>query len=520
MRLILSPIALEHVINVQIVNGNADLSYTRLYPSNPVLTLCGDAVERGLICTTDGKKLSTNPGALVVVNNTSNLAVTPSITISNQAPLTFTITAEAEGFLSNTKLITIRALDSLQYITIPLLEVAKLPEGISFKDREYELASDGTPKNTITATVPNTGTTSTDPTAATLSIGSTTVFRDANNTPIPPTELLKIQQLYVAPESDAAIRNFPSGLNGTNTTGEELIFNLGAAVDISMSIAAKEVKTFSTPVSVTLTLPDDLINPNTQQGIKNGDIIPIWSKDKGCSSVWKEEGSSTISQDGTTGAFKATMAISHLSVWMLAYDKQECPSDLKIIYNATTSYKSIVYFKIKFLGGTEQLITESIRELNNGDEFTLALPEGTNTRIEMYSGSTSKGELLDSKTLSPCQSSVTLTNNKISTYPTLNFDLATNCQNGIFRYSGPILYKASTELLWQAFTEAIDGKLTTKLLEFGKVYDFKIVYKGKEYRKRQTVEQSEFRVQSNGTWDFFGKEATKQNFFTAPTSCN
>jgi hypothetical protein len=75
-------------------------------------------------------------------------------------------------------------------------------------------------------------------------------------------------------------------------------------------------------------------------------------------------------------------------------------------------------------------------------------------------------------------------------------------------------------LLWQAFTEAIDGKLTTKLLEFGKTYDFKIVYKGQEYKKRRTVEQSEFRLQSNGTWDFFGKEATKQNFFTAPTSCN
>ena len=519
MRLILSPIALEHVINVQIVNGNADLSPSRLYPPNPVLTLGGDAVERGLICTTDGKKLSKNPGALVVVNNTTNLAVTPSITISNQAPLTFTITAEAEGFLSNTKLITIRALDSLQYITIPLLETVKLPEGISFKEREYELASDGTPKNTIIVTVPNTGTTSTDPTAVALSIGSTTVFKDANNTPIPPTDSLKIEQLYVAPESDAAIRNFPSGLNGTNTAGEELIFNLGAAVEINMSVAAKEVKTFSTPINVTLTLPDDLINPNTQQGIKNGDIIPIWSKDDG-SSEWKEEGSSTISQDGTTGAFKATMSITHLSVWMLAYDKKECLSDLTITYNAPTSDKSIVYFKIKFIDGTEQLITESIRELSNGDEFTLALPQGTNTRIEMYSGSTSKGELLDSKTLSPCQSSVTLTNNKTSTYPTLNFDLATNCQNGVFRYSGPILYKASTELLWQPFTEAIDGKLTTKLLEFGKTYDFKIVYKGQEYKKRRTVEQSEFRVQNNGTWDFFGKEATKQNFFTAPTSCN
>ena len=518
MRLILSPIALEHVINVQIVNGNADLSPSRLYPPNPVLTLGGDAVERGLICTTDGKKLSKNPGALVVVNNTTNLAVTPSITISNQAPLTFTITAEAEGFLSNTKRITIRALDSLQYITIPLLETANLPAGISFKEREYELASDGTPKNTIIVTVPNTGTTSTDPTATALSIGSSTVFKDANNTPIPAGKL-SLQLLAVSPQSDDAVKNLPGGLNGPNTVGENLIFSLGAALDINMSIGTSEVKTFSAPINATLTLPDDLINPNTQQAIKTGDIITTWSKDNG-STEWKQESNSIISQDGTTGAFKATMSITHLSVWMLAYGKKECPSDLKITYNSSTSDKSIVYIKVGYDDTANQLITESVRELSNGGEFTLALPEGTNTRIEMYSGSTSKGELLDSKTLSPCQSSVTLTNNKTSTYPTLNFDLATNCQNGVFRYSGPILYKASTELLWQPFTEAIDGKLTTKLLEFGKTYDFKIVYKGQEYKKRRTVEQSEFRLQNNGTWDFFGKEATKQNFFTAPTICN
>ena len=517
MRIILSPIELKHVVNLQIVNGNSATSSTNLYPPNPVLTLGGDAVERGLICTTDGKRLAKTSGALLVVNNTANLAVTPSFTISNQAPLTFTITAEAEGYLSNTKLIKITALDSLQYITIPLLKISKLPEGITYKEKEVDLSPDGTPTSNLVIVVPSSGTSS-DPNAASLNVSSNTVFKDGNNNSIPAGKL-SIQLLSVSPQSDAAVGNFPNGLNGPNTAGENLIFSLGAALDINMNIGAIEVKKFTTPIYATLTLPDNLINPNTQEAIKDGDIITTWSKDN-TENKWKEEGNSYVSQDPTTGAFKSTMRVSHLSTWMLAYAKKECSSNLTVTYNAPTNDKSIVYIKLVHDDAANQLISESIRELITGDQFTLKLPQGTNTRIEMYLGSTNKGELLDTKTLTSCQSSITLTNNKVNSYPTLNFDLATNCQNGIFRYSGPILYKASTDLLWQAFTEAIDGKLTTKLLEFGKTYDFKIVYKGQEYKKRRTVEQSEFRLKSDGTWDFFGKEATKQNFFTAPTSCN
>jgi hypothetical protein len=91
--------------------------------------------------------------------------------------------------------------------------------------------------------------------------------------------------------------------------------------------------------------------------------------------------------------------------------------------------------------------------------------------------------------------------------------------NGKFRYSGAIDYKLSGTALWLPFTPSELGKLSTNLLAWNKTYEFRINYRDVEYRRGRMVVQSEFR-QAGDVWEYFGKTAVKQTFFSSPTSCN
>jgi hypothetical protein len=107
----------------------------------------------------------------------------------------------------------------------------------------------------------------------------------------------------------------------------------------------------------------------------------------------------------------------------------------------------------------------------------------------------------------------------VSPNPVLSFDLETRCRNGNFRYSGPIEFKSATSNVWLPFTASVGGKLTTNLLEWDQIYDFRIIYRDVIYQRRRTILKAEFREVDN-VWEFFGTTTVQQTFFSSPTSCN
>ena len=135
----------------------------------------------------------------------------------------------------------------------------------------------------------------------------------------------------------------------------------------------------------------------------------------------------------------------------------------------------------------------------------------------MFAGSSDNGTLIQTVAVAACATSANLTNNRVVTNPTLFFDLQTKCNDGTFRYTGDIFYKVSGTNIWEPFTPSVNGTLTTNLLEWGKTYDFRIIYKGTEFARSRQVLQSEFQS-SGGTFKFVGKTGS-QTFFNAPTNC-
>ena len=509
---ILTNVKIDHMVNIQIIDANP--SATNPYPANPILTLDGDAVDKGLIYTTDGQPLNNTAGSATVVRNAVSIAVRPFTIISKSQPLRFFIKATAANYISNTKEITITSIDSLQYINLELLKLSSLPQGVSNTSTQATAVAG----KIATDFVVNVKGTSTTENVVTATFPANTVFKDATNNAITTSGNLIVSVTNFSSTSSESVSALPGGTSATTTTKEDVTFLLAGAVDITASIGGKDIKSFSAPIPFDLKLSSSVFNPETQSALKVGDQVPVWSKDAN-SVVWKNEGLATVIKDGATSNLKTIIQVSHLSTWMVAFSKPDCANTTVLNYVSNSESPTTAFVKVALKGGNAQEIETKIVTIANGDKIELKLPKDLTLTVSVYAGASATGTPFSTIELAACATGGTITNNVISTNPTLYFDLETSCQNGRFRYSGPIDYKVAGTNLWIPFTPSEAGKLTTNLLAWDKTYDFRIIYKGEVFTRTKAVSQTEFR-QNGVVWEYFGKTAVKQTFFSAPTSCN
>jgi hypothetical protein len=517
---ILSNSYIDYKVSVQVVNANPKaIAY---YPPSSTITLTGDAVKQGLIYTAEGTKATEEPGNVPLVNNAVTLAVKPYVKISTSAPLKFTITASAPDYVTNTQEVVITNRDSLQYVDVKLLNLAALPAGVSTKAETVnsvvngEIASPFTVTVTSKTTAPSGATTT--QTDATVTFPAKTVFKDVNNAPIVSGNSLAINVTNFNNSTTEAVAAFPGGLDKAETTVGPTSFLLAGAVNITAFLGTVAVKSFSNPIPVAIYIPSNTFNPDSKVAIKPGDLVPVWSKNEG-SAVWVKEGTAKVDVEPGTGRLITTVSITHLSTWMVAFSQPTCSSPLQITYTSTDNVVTPIYIGVYVKEGNAQLITDKVVTAKNGDVISLDLPQGIDVNVKLYTGNSSAGTLVQTVPVNACATSATLNNTKVNTNPTLFFDLQTQCQNGTFRYSGPIEYRITGISRWDTFTPSDNGRLTTNLLIWNQTYDFRIIYKGTEFIRTKQVLQSEFRA--NGSiWEYFGKTSVKQTFFNAPTSCN
>jgi len=509
---ILTNIKIDHSVSVQIMDANPDAANP--YTAKPTVTLGGDAVVNGLIYSTDGKLLTTASGSATVVNNTVNLAVRPFTTISKSKPLRFFIKAEAANYITNTKEIVITSLDSLQFLKLPLLKISKLPEGVAVKTTKTSAVAGELTKDFVVNVTSKAPGTSTTETVATATFPASTVFIDANNSVITTAGDFNISVFNYSAETPAAISSLPGGLQASTTTAADLsTIILAGAVDITANIGGTAIKSFDTPIPFEIKLSEGVFNPISQTAITAGDILPVWSKDEN-SVVWKREGEATIENDPATGGLKVTIQVSHLSTWMVAYLLPQCANTTILKYDSTTDEVMTALINVNVKGGDNQLIATKTVTITDGDDIELLLPKDVNFTVTVYDASSTSGIPYSTIDLPACATSGTITNTVVSTNPVLSFDLETRCPNGNFRYSGNIEYKLAGTALWLPFTPSAGGKLSTKLLEWDKIYDFRIIYRDVVYQRRRTVLKSEF-TQLGDVWEY-----SARTFFLSPSSCN
>lgn len=508
---ILTNIKIDHSVNVQIVDANPDA--TNPYTTKPTVTLGGDAVDEGLIYSTDGKLLTTASGSATAVNNTVNLAVKPFTIISKSKPLRFFIKAEAANYISNTKEIVITSLDSLQFLKLPLLKISKLPEGVAVKTTNATAVAGELAKDFVVNVTSQVAGSSTIETVVTATFPASTVFFDVNNSIITTAGNFNISVIDYSAETPASISSLPGGIQASTTNDTDLsTIILAGAVDITASIGGKVIKSFDTPIPFEVKLAEGVFNPVSQTEIKVGDKVPVWSKDAN-SVVWKNEGEATIEND-QAGGLKVTIQVSHLSTWMVGYLLPQCPNTTILKYESTTDEVVTARIDVNVKGGDNQLLASKTVTIKNGDEIELLLPQDVNFTVTVYDASSTSGIPYSTIDLAACATTGTITNTVVSTNPVLSFDLETRCPNGNFRYSGNIEYKLAGTALWLPFTPSKEGKLSTNLLEWDKIYDFRIIYRDVVYQRRRTVLKSEF-TQVGNVWEY-----SARSFFLSPSRCN
>lgn len=516
---ILTNVKIDHSVRLQVIDANPNALYP--YPTNIVLTLSGSAVDQGLLYSDAGSVLTTTKGSATIVNGGVTLAIKPYTVIAKNSPLKFTINAEADYYVSNTKEVVITSVDSLQYINIELLKLSKLPVGIASQTATVTNVTNGTLANNLVVRVAtNDGTTAPQTHAVVATFPANTVLKDANNNPITTTGNLRATITNFSPNanSDASTTGIPGGTTALTQNNEEVNFIVASAVDINLNLGNVAVKQFSNPVPFIFNLSNTIFNPSTGANIKDGDQLPIWSKNEDAT-TWKEEGVAFIETNPSTGQLFAKVMVSHLSSWMIASGMLNCTNSLQLKYVSNNPNVITAFIKVNAKGGNKQLITSKIVTVSNGSIINFTLPKGLDYLVTMISGATNSGTVITTIDLPSCATTGTLNNTVVSTNPNLYFDLETKCLDGNFRYSGAIEYKLSSAKLWEPFSPSVLGKLTTTLLEWDKSYDFKIVYKGVEYKRTKIVSQNEFR-QNGSVWEYWGKTDVKQTFFSSPTSCN
>jgi hypothetical protein len=512
VKAILSNNFVQHTVAVQIVDAKA----TNPYPAGAVVTLSGEAVNNGLIYTSSGDKLTTAPGSAAVVSNTVGLAIKPYTVIAQNQPIRFTINVEAPGYLPATKEVVVGWKDSLQYIDMALIKLSSVPAGVTVKQAQVNGVTAGTLPTAASVTVSNTS----NPEIAKVNIPAGTGFKDAAGQNIAASGALTVVATHFDSNNPASIDAVPGGLtNVMAADGKEKSFVLGAALDLTAKLGTTEVKSFSQPLQADVTLSGETYNPNTNNMVKAGDVIEVWSSDAG-STVWKKEGTATIFL--SNGQLKATMNITHLSKWMVAFSKDVCSTPVQVSFETDAEGSAVHYVAVYAHGGAGQFLAGKKVAVANGDVFDFSLPSGIDVDLKLYEGADDQTTLVQTVPVAACAPSVRLHYPKPASRPELFFDLETHCTNGTFRYSGPIDYRSSNSNHWAPFTPADNGKLTTSLLDWDKTYYFRIIYNGVQYVRSRTVLKTEFR--QDGTtdrWIYWGKDPNvQQTFFAAPTACN
>ena len=522
---ILSNSYIKYRVSGQIIDANS--AATNPYPAKTTVTITGDAVTQGLIYDESGQQILTGDNNIQVTANSFTVVVKPYYIISKTNPLKLSLLVSASGFVSNNQDFIITDIDSLQYLTIKLLNVSGLPSGVSNITANIPVSANGSTKSDTTISIANNATSNTAATqlakTTELRLKSNTSFKDATGSPISSSLPLIFSLTAFSGMSKDAISSIPGGVTNVNTNKTtNTSFTMGGAIDITATLGGTPVKSLNQPIIAKIVLDSSTLNPTTNTNIKVGDSIETWSSDQK-TNVWTYEGKTIIFRDPATNKMSTNILITHFSVWATCYSSNLCTTDFTINYTTTDSSTTTFFFEIVSQTGNKQVISSKKVSVKNGDKVIFTLSQGISFVTNMYLGSDATGSLVSSPTLPPCTTSFNYNYIPPPSKPVLFFDLQTVCPNGIFRYTGPIDYKVNGTNTWKTFTPSNNGTMTTSLLDWNTTYDFRIIYKGVEYKRTRQVLQAEFRQSTGSTssWYYWGKDpANKQTFFNSPTACN
>ena len=506
----------DRVITVQIVD--ADPNAVNPYPANVRVQISGDAFDDGLVYYSDGAALGST---IELVENVVNLAIKPNIEIPAGEFLSFTIVAEADGYLSNAIEVQMGANEKILFADLGLVNLSTLPDGVVVKNDTNTDFENNAPSNDIVIPVEDVENTEGNDLKARLTFKSGTVFKDVNGAELEGSELTT-EITYFNGLVDAAVLSATGG-RGNIKLEDGTVAVINGLVNVKAFLNGAKVKTFTNPVNIDIFLDAGAFNPVTNNVYAAGDRLSIISRDSP-GQPFKNEGEVTAVIDEATQRLKVRYDAVHFSDYSagsVAPPNTVADDGSNSVVDENELSGSNYTFQIRYVINRQLIAAGEVNGLTVQSVLNkITIPElSAEIVLEVFLN----GFLVVDKTfnagdvIAVVDADIREDSNPLDV---LNFNLETQCSDGIFRYTGPIQYRPQGSTKWLNFSNSVDGLLSTQLLEWGLTYDFRVTYKGQSFVRVREVIQSHFRENAEGTYDYWGPDANnRKTFFTAPIGC-
>lgn len=232
-------------------------------------------------------------------------------------PVEITLVAQLEGYISTSLPITLVSEGGHTFIVRMVNEEAP-PEGVVVeKQEDVGEAENGTLEEDIKFQTENN--------EVDITLEQGTVLKDEEGEPLEGD--LDIKVAHFNPTEEEALGSFPGGMD-VSVSNESGIEESGAfvsagfvAIDITDQDGNKAALFEGEGLKLDTEIDPNIINPETGQPVKDGDIIPFWSYDEK-TGEWTFEKNIEIKQ--TPMGLRTEAQLMHLSWWNIDWFERAC----------------------------------------------------------------------------------------------------------------------------------------------------------------------------------------------------
>lgn len=421
-------------------------------------------------------------------NGFISLILQPGISPTKSNPIKFTVIAKLNGYLNAVYPIVLEQEEDFT-AEILMVNLGDLPTGVSMVKSSFSTDVNGALESDyFTEITPKNGKYE----SANLKIKKGTIIKDDKGNVL--TGQVNVQMLHFDSRDSQSLRAFPGGFmtaNLLNNQGQEMeggIFQTAGFISLDMECNGVEVKNFSQPIEVNVEVAEDIVNPETNQVLKAGDSIPVWSlnpKD----GTWREEGSSVVVFDATKQKLVNSLKMNHLSYWNLDFYFRRCSVGAIVTFDYTGPS---LYHDIQL-----QYKSPRLQYLNwyNRRQFpiyrgaNLLLYNGTSTeqaRIVVYSNET-RQIVGQTNYFTLCNGQISCKVNYVP-HKIVKVNVWGRCVNTNRIYKPTAwLYYINDLGRWECLGLMNNGKFETNKLKIGRTYVIGTAYGSKWYQNPITI---------------------------------
>jgi hypothetical protein len=300
-------------ISIQVVD--ADIESQRI-PQKMTVEVVGR--DKDKIFSPVGEKISAPDGNII------NLAIRRSDIPTETTPLVFTVIIKAEGYLDGIRNFTIANGKSVNVTSMRLISTAagQQPQGVTIVSKDVAVNNTTGVGQDLVLSTPMSNNRGAKTESVTAKIKAGTKLLDKNGAVLSGTASVRLTHFDAVTES--SVVSFPGGLNAdyvVDSTGKQIApgqFTTGGFIAFDMNVGGVKVDRFSEPLDMSIDINNSgkIRNPETNQAVKSGDSVSVWSLNE-TFGVWRQEQKVKIVTEN--GILKANFSQKHLSWWNIDF---------------------------------------------------------------------------------------------------------------------------------------------------------------------------------------------------------